>query len=78
MISRYELTFVGTDTSPDNGDDDVDDIKENRGWLRDMLFYFSARFGRAHDLIGYYPYQDSHIKYPYPRNALVASGWRHF
>lgn len=78
MTSGYTLTVIDLDTGPDSEDEDMDDIKENRDWLRDMLFYFSARFGRAHESIGHYPYQDSHVRYPYPRNALVTSGWRHF
>ncbi|KAI0403519.1 hypothetical protein F4802DRAFT_571708 [Xylaria palmicola] len=48
----------------DDDDDDMDDMIENRDWLRDMLWYFTRRYGRASTSVGFYPFLDGHINYP--------------
>ncbi|RWA08570.1 hypothetical protein EKO27_g6538 [Xylaria grammica] len=57
------ISLIDTDGGGDSGDD-MADITENRNWLRDMLWYFTRRYGRASDGIGFYPFQDGHINYP--------------
>jgi len=54
--------------TPDSSTINTDsDMEENRDWLRDMLWYFSRRYPQASNQIGFYPFTDSHIKYPNKR-----------